>query len=318
MADISKINVNSTTYNLKDSRIPALPGSTSTYLRGDGTWTAPTVSTMTSASDVSDEGTSLLITPASGGGGGSVNLQAKTGIVPSESSQTITADSGYDGLSSVQINAVSSTYVGSGVTRQQAVTLTPGRESIVVPAGRYLVGDVDVLGDTNLASNNIVNGISLFGVTGLAPRFQLLGTADLNVNTTSTSAGSAGTINCGSSAWTSSKIIYVRVRDKAGARDGYFIGSDSFFFNYNAANGSTSTLTTAIRMIHRLSGSGVYGVYGSGGTTGYGVYGYSITSAGVVNIYRRYNSTNSLTINGTYEVNVYAVDHSDGVSIYDI
>ena len=62
MADISKINVNSTTYNLKDSRIPNLPGDTTTYLRGDGTWTAPTVSTMTSSADVSDESTYLLIT----------------------------------------------------------------------------------------------------------------------------------------------------------------------------------------------------------------------------------------------------------------
>lgn len=41
-----------------------------------------------------------------GGGGGSPNLQAKTNIDPATSSQTITPDSGYDGLSSVQINAM--------------------------------------------------------------------------------------------------------------------------------------------------------------------------------------------------------------------
>lgn len=39
---------------------------------------------------------------------GSPNLQAKTNIAPSTSSQTVTADSGYDGLSSVQINAMPS------------------------------------------------------------------------------------------------------------------------------------------------------------------------------------------------------------------
>ena len=38
--------------------------------------------------------------------GGSPNLQAKTNISPTTSSQTITADTGYDGLSSVQINAM--------------------------------------------------------------------------------------------------------------------------------------------------------------------------------------------------------------------
>ena len=53
--------------------------------------------------------------------------QAKTGIVPTESSQTITPDSGYDGLSSVQINAISSTYVGSGVARKSSSDLTSYR-----------------------------------------------------------------------------------------------------------------------------------------------------------------------------------------------
>lgn len=41
----------------------------------------------------------------------SISLQAKTGITPTTSSQTITYDSGYDGLSSVQINAIPSSYI---------------------------------------------------------------------------------------------------------------------------------------------------------------------------------------------------------------
>lgn len=49
-----------------------------------------------------------LQTSSGSGSGGSANLQAKTNISPTTSSQTITADSGYDGLSSVQINAMPS------------------------------------------------------------------------------------------------------------------------------------------------------------------------------------------------------------------
>lgn len=70
-------------------------------------------------------------------GSGSPTLQAKTNITPTESSQTITADSGYDGLSSVQINAVSSTYVGSGIDRRDETDLTASGSTVTVPAGFY-------------------------------------------------------------------------------------------------------------------------------------------------------------------------------------
>lgn len=63
--------------------------------------------------------------------------QAKTGITPTESSQTITPDSGYDALSSVQINAISSTYVGSGITRRSSTDLTASGAAVTVPAGYY-------------------------------------------------------------------------------------------------------------------------------------------------------------------------------------
>lgn len=64
-------------------------------------------------------------------------LQAKTNISPTESSQTIQPDSGYDGLSSVQINAISSTYVGSGITSRFSSDLTASGATVTAPAGYY-------------------------------------------------------------------------------------------------------------------------------------------------------------------------------------
>ena len=46
------------------------------------------------------------------GGSSGVKLQSKA-VSPSESTQTVSPDSGYDGLSKVTVNAISSTYIGS-------------------------------------------------------------------------------------------------------------------------------------------------------------------------------------------------------------
>ena len=116
-------------------------------------------------SGVSIFGVSGTYTGSSSGGSGSVSLQSKT-VSPSERTQTVKPDSGYGGLSQVTVNAISTTYVGSGVTKKAATTYTPSTSNQTIAASQYLSGAQTIKGDANLVAGNIKSGVSIFGVTG--------------------------------------------------------------------------------------------------------------------------------------------------------
>ena len=113
--------------------------------------------TFTSAAGVKVAGTHKCAAPS---------LQSKM-VTPSESQQTVSPDSGYDGLSSVTVGAVSRTYVGTGVTKKSAATYTPGTSDQTIASGQYLSGTQTIKGDANLLASNIKSGVSIFGVAGI-------------------------------------------------------------------------------------------------------------------------------------------------------
>ena len=90
---------------------------------------------------------------------GQPNLQAKTNIAPSTSSQTITADNGYDGLSSVQINAMPSGSVSASATKgsvsNHAISVTP--TAIVGTAGYLAAGSTNGTAVT-VSASELVSG----------------------------------------------------------------------------------------------------------------------------------------------------------------
>ena len=143
--------------------------------------------------------------------------------------------------------------------------------------------------------------------------YTLLGETEFTVNTTAGVMVGNVMVDSASDVWTSAKMIYIRVRDKAGKRNGYFFGTDTFFANPIPANGDAQTATpsSALRYTYTYDNDQFVAVPGS---SAYGLYGYDINNSGRVRIYARYNATQSLTIDGTYKIEVYALKYPDDVS----
>lgn len=143
-----------------------------------------------------DDILSALQGKASGGGSVEVTLQEKT-VSSSTTTQTVTPDSGYDGLSKVTVNAIATAtqatpsisvsssglitasatqtagYVASGtksatkqLTTKGATTWTPKTTNQTIASGTYLTGVQTIKGDSNLVASNIKSGVSIFGVAG--------------------------------------------------------------------------------------------------------------------------------------------------------
>ena len=111
-----------------------------------------------SAADDGANGYSSVTVNVSGGGGGG-NYQAKTNVNPTTSSQTIRPDTGYDALSSVQINAMPSGTAGTpsatkGSVSNHSVSVTP---SVTNTTG-YITGSTKTGTAVTVSASELVSG----------------------------------------------------------------------------------------------------------------------------------------------------------------
>lgn len=242
-----------------------------------------------------------------------------TTVTPTESQQTITAQSGYTGLGEVTVNAIPSNYVGTGVTRLGATTYTPGTSNQTIASGTYLTGAQTVSGDANLIAGNIKSGTSIFGITGTysgggSSNWTLLGSKSLGTISTSSTTDTDTGQTIVVTGWNDYDMLVCEcsVNTKTNGRHAASTKTAWLTASSNVTTKNGITFATACWNC-KLSSSGTATTRSS--TTSYGVYAKAGTISGsnlTITIYQRYNSTQTGTINGSYTMRVY------GVKIYDL
>ena len=212
------------------------------------------------------------------------------------------------GTKSISISA-------NGTTTEDVTNYANAQITVAVPQP---TGTITITSNGTHDVTNYANAVVNVEGSGGDSAWTKIAETSYQVSTTSTSTATVATLNTGdSSIWTSDKWVYVRIRDTEGKRNGYFYGTDTFFYNVNPINDTALTsVYSAIRITKRYKDDLVY-VTATNSSTGYGVYPDTIYNNGNIRIQKRYNSSSSLTVDGTYKVEVYLLDPAGGVPIFE-
>lgn len=146
------------------------------------------------------------------------------------------------------------------------------------------------------------------GGGGGGSSYNLLYSAEVTASTTSTSSTSVATLSSGET-FEQGKMYMVSVIDKAGKRSGYFYRCDNYFF-IKASTFASSTIISPMCFAYDSNGALMVN------SVSYGVYLYRYyggANMGKLDIYSRYSSSTTGTVDGTFVVKLYEVSIPDAI-----
>lgn len=231
------------------------------------------------------------------GGGGDVTVESKS----ISSNGTYTAPTG-KAYSPVVVNVPNS--------------YAAGDEGKVVSNGALVAQTAHAEVTSNGTIDTTLNNSVVVNVSGGGgSSWTLVGSAEFEVSTTSTTETSVGDVPLEFDSLNANDLIWVHIRDKAGKRNNYFFGTDCVFLNEAKANGTTAALSTKcgctityVNNAWALS-SVPRGIYPD--TV------YQTSANEKVTIKATYNSSYSKTIDGTYQVEVYKLTPASGMTMFE-
>lgn len=159
--------------------------------------------------------------------GTTINNQDVT-VTPSESSQSVTADSKYTGLGTVTVEGIPSTYVGSGIAKKSSTDLTISGATVNVPAGYYASDASKAVASMTLptaATSSATSGFTSkatisrstsdqyinipVGYNDVGAYYKISAVANGNVTAPSTISGINATVSTDANTLTLTKIVSV-------------------------------------------------------------------------------------------------------------
>ena len=235
---------------------------------------------------------------------GSPNLQTKTkSYTPTESQQTetVSADSGYDGLDEVDITvgAISSTYVGTGITQRTSSDLSASGATVTAPSGYYASAATKTISS---GSATPASSISATGATVSTSTNTLTLSKSSVSNTPQVSAGYISSGTSGNSSVSLSATVNIRSSSDLTASSATVTAPAGYYANAATKSVTSGTAGTPTATKGTVSNHAISVTPSVTNTTGYITGGTKTGTAVSVSASDVCSGSETKTANGTYDV----------------